>query len=359
MDAGYDDKYQFSDLVKLLRIARISHGIRFEPVDKPDEPIDLGPFTPSILADEECDDQDNSQAATSKVIARGSKMSRTSNEGEPLKWSDRHFLMLKIKYPATDENEPKDGYLIYMKSTLTGDEPVEVRQFKNVESEFPHNPTADQFYDPVRFDAYVQLGYHIANQIGPPGEKFDQRQLSTREFIERMVGEVGSIASEQPQDESQPPSPSPVNKPLTPEERSIIEDICARGASEDEHVRQQFEQMGVRLLQATPHLLKAHLTTKDPWLQKVLLQYFLDNAEAAFPHLCRAVRNNRNADLRVAALWFLKEYQNSNCGVDLDELREVISSAKRSKNPKVKATANRVLKSLSLNDKVRKPRRTK
>ena len=117
--------------------------------------------------------------------------------------------------------------------------------------------------------------------------------------------------------------------------------------------------MGVRLLQVTPQLLKAHLKTEDPWLQKVILQYFLDNAETAFPHLCKAVRSNRDADLRVAALWFLKEYQNSNCGVDLDELREVVSRAKRSKNPKVKATASRVLKSLSLNDKVRKPRRTK
>jgi hypothetical protein len=55
MDAGYDENYEFSDLANLIRIARVSHGISFEP----DEPIDLGQLTPSILAEENRDDQDS------------------------------------------------------------------------------------------------------------------------------------------------------------------------------------------------------------------------------------------------------------------------------------------------------------
>jgi hypothetical protein len=213
MDAGYDENYEFSDLTNLIRIARVSHGISFERVDKPDEPIDLGQLTPSILAEEKRDDQDSSETDIGKVIARGIRMSKTSPEGEPLKWSDRQFLVLKIKYPATDEHDPTEGYLIYMKSTMTGDEPLELRQFKKFEPQFPHNPTADQFYDPVRFDAYVELGYHIANQIGPLGDPSDPRQLCPPGFIDWMAGVHGSTASEQPQTKSQQPSPPPINKP--------------------------------------------------------------------------------------------------------------------------------------------------
>jgi hypothetical protein len=193
MDAGCDADYEFSDLSNVIRIARVSHGISFEPVDTADEPIDLASLMPSIPAEGNSDAPDGIPSHLRNVMDRNVGMFNTTPGEGKLRWSSRHFLVLRIKYPKTALQASSDGFLIYMKSTLTGDEPVELRQFKVLESEFPHNPTADQFYDPVRFDAYVELGHHIANQIGPqrdsPGEPLEEQRLSTDDFINTMVGE--------------------------------------------------------------------------------------------------------------------------------------------------------------------------
>jgi hypothetical protein len=182
----------------LIRIARISHGISFERVDKPGKAIDLGQLIPSALAEENRDDQNLTENEIRDVVAKAIRSSNASTDDDPLKWSEQHFLVLKIKYPATDEHDTTEGYLIYMKSTMTGDEQLELRQFKKFEPQFPHNPTADQFYDPVRFDAYVELGYHIANQIGPLGDTSDPRQLCPSDFIDWMAGTEESTASNRP-----------------------------------------------------------------------------------------------------------------------------------------------------------------
>ena len=41
--------------------------------------------------------------------------------------------------------------------------------------------------------SYVQLGYHIGQQIGPTGEQYDQPELPPRKFIEWMLD--GSAAA--------------------------------------------------------------------------------------------------------------------------------------------------------------------
>jgi hypothetical protein len=55
------------------------------------------------------------------------------------------------------------GYLLYIKSSLTGDENEYIRKYKAENPIFPHESTADQFFSEARFEAYRGLGYHIAN----------------------------------------------------------------------------------------------------------------------------------------------------------------------------------------------------
>jgi hypothetical protein len=53
-----------------------------------------------------------------------------------------------------------DGRLLYIKATLSGDEPVDVKNFAALHPAFPHDPTGNQFFDEDRFESYRALGYH-------------------------------------------------------------------------------------------------------------------------------------------------------------------------------------------------------
>jgi hypothetical protein len=64
-----------------------------------------------------------------------------------------------IKYPA-GEGETPQGTLIYIKATLFAGLPADVVGYGNENPEFPHESTADQFFDEAQFEAYRELGYH-------------------------------------------------------------------------------------------------------------------------------------------------------------------------------------------------------
>jgi len=53
------------------------------------------------------------------------------------------------------------GYLIYLKSSLTGDEETDVLQYASGHDTFPHETTADQFFAEDQFESYRQLGRHV------------------------------------------------------------------------------------------------------------------------------------------------------------------------------------------------------
>lgn len=57
------------------------------------------------------------------------------------------------------------GYLLYIKASMTGDEPTDVRQYKAQNREFPHESTGDQWYGESQFESYRKLGEHITMQV--------------------------------------------------------------------------------------------------------------------------------------------------------------------------------------------------
>jgi hypothetical protein len=72
--------------------------------------------------------------------------------------TDAHWAVGTIYY-GTDEK----GYLLYVKSSVTGDEPPYVRDYKRRSPAFPNESTADQFFDEAQFESYRALGYHAMN----------------------------------------------------------------------------------------------------------------------------------------------------------------------------------------------------
>jgi hypothetical protein len=83
--------------------------------------------------------------------------------------SRAHCAVGRILY----KNPSQEGYLIYLKSSLTGDEDSDILQYKAETPAFPHESTGDQFFDESQFESYRGLGEHIVTQVfggGPPIE---------------------------------------------------------------------------------------------------------------------------------------------------------------------------------------------
>jgi hypothetical protein len=72
-----------------------------------------------------------------------------------------HCAVGRIYYP---ERKPGEyGYLLYMKSSLTNDEPSDVLEYHASFPQFPHQTTGDQWFDESQFESYRRLGLHIAD----------------------------------------------------------------------------------------------------------------------------------------------------------------------------------------------------
>lgn len=75
-------------------------------------------------------------------------------------FSKKHYAMGKIFYGGGET-----GHLLYIKSSLTGDENVYISEYRSKNNDFPHESTGDQFFDEAQFEAYRALGYHIADKL--------------------------------------------------------------------------------------------------------------------------------------------------------------------------------------------------
>lgn len=121
-DAGCDEKMEFKDLGNAIRKIRIDLGIDIE--------MNLDRLRPR---------------------------SRTGQGGG-------HYAIGTIYYSRVDAGMP-DGILIYVKPSLTGDEPVDILEYAARHRHFPHEPTADQFFDESQFESYRRLGEHMIEEV--------------------------------------------------------------------------------------------------------------------------------------------------------------------------------------------------
>lgn len=121
-DAEADPKLTFGGLAALIRYARIDLGIEIDI-----QPDDL----------------------------------RLDHEGE----SRQHCTLGFIRYPATDTSPSEVGFLLYIKSSITGDEDELIAEYRGASPSFPHESTADQSFGERQFEAYRDLGYHICSGL--------------------------------------------------------------------------------------------------------------------------------------------------------------------------------------------------
>jgi hypothetical protein len=120
-DSGCDPNFDFADLANLIRKCWTDFGVRIQ--------LDTAPIK-----------------KTTAGLSR---------------W---HCAIGKIRYDDVDENE-EPGTLVYVKSSMTGDEPPDLQQYARRDPSFPHQTTGDQFFDETQFESYRALGYHIVCDV--------------------------------------------------------------------------------------------------------------------------------------------------------------------------------------------------
>ncbi|HEX9562976.1 MAG TPA: hypothetical protein VF981_03365 [Gemmatimonadaceae bacterium] len=74
-------------------------------------------------------------------------------------YSRAHCAVGRIHYPDRPDQE---SFIIYLKNSLTGDEPEPVLNYQTKVPIFPHETTGDQFFTDAQFESYRALGEHIA-----------------------------------------------------------------------------------------------------------------------------------------------------------------------------------------------------
>jgi hypothetical protein len=78
----------------------------------------------------------------------------------PMRSGARAWALGRIHYA-----EGEDGVLLYVKARLTGDEGEVIKDYHRRHADFPHQTTADQFFDETQLEAYRALGDHIARSV--------------------------------------------------------------------------------------------------------------------------------------------------------------------------------------------------
>lgn len=107
---------------------------------------------------------------------------RTDSEG----LGRSHFGLSRIDYP-----DGTHGLLLYIKSSLTGNESEFLKKYRAENPDFPHQSTAQQLFSETQFEAYRALGEHIAQDLFR-SDLVDnwQSTLSVHEWFKRLAAQL-------------------------------------------------------------------------------------------------------------------------------------------------------------------------
>ena len=151
-DAEEDPEMSFGSLVTLERYARIDLSTR----------IGL-PWA---------DVRDATRKASAEVLQTGGLTFGSAARGP-------HCALGTIYYPRKKGDSDADctGLLLYIKSSITGDENDYVLDYKRRNSSFPHEATLDQLFTEEQFEVYRALGFHALHSAFKGVDKVAMKSL--------------------------------------------------------------------------------------------------------------------------------------------------------------------------------------
>ena len=71
------------------------------------------------------------------------------------------------------------GYILFLKPSLTGDEPTDILQYQKAQPDFPQESTMDQYFDEAQWESYRKLGELIGSVVfAAPGAEVSKGKPS-------------------------------------------------------------------------------------------------------------------------------------------------------------------------------------
>ena len=99
-----------------------------------------------------------------KINVDGIRPKASSTEQSRLRQDDKDESKCHCAVGTIEYKDAPSGTLLYLKSSLTGNEPTDVERYKALTPDFPHQSTGDQFFDESQFESYRSLGRHIVEE---------------------------------------------------------------------------------------------------------------------------------------------------------------------------------------------------
>lgn len=105
----------------------------------------------------------------------------------------------RISYHQADGGS-QEGVLLYLKPAVIGGENADLFNYYRLHPEFPHQTTADQWFDESQFDSYRSLGKHIAlgglkNAVS--SAKSAGAMADTKKFVQHMCASLNPLPPSQ------------------------------------------------------------------------------------------------------------------------------------------------------------------
>jgi hypothetical protein len=150
---GAEDRAQRGDLLgTLVLLARVDLGA---------EVVGMG--DPAVLS--------NAGVPASVLSQLGARENVLAQAGGLPK---KHAALLSVRYPAPPRptSDPwlnrRHTWVLYLKATLTGDEPADLLTYAALHPDFPDETTLNQFFDEPQWESYRKLGEHIGELLFVP-----------------------------------------------------------------------------------------------------------------------------------------------------------------------------------------------
>jgi hypothetical protein len=176
VDAEADPDFTFQGLSDLVRKTRLDFGaevafLTARQLDGIDEegtqsgsplPRDVRPYFGDFDALRR-----GRSVAEPVSTALGGPATRYTVENDRTRPSTAHAALARVRYRDGDA-DGRSSWLVYVKATLTGDEPQDVCHYHRANPDFPHEATLDQFFDEAQWESYRRLGQHIGSRVLTP-----------------------------------------------------------------------------------------------------------------------------------------------------------------------------------------------
>jgi hypothetical protein len=174
-DAGQDARFEFADFANLVRKARIDFNAEIQLVRRR---ADVSRDDPGVRFPMPCLEDlvhpnmldvigtpEDFPGSAGDAAGGGDEPAEAGPPGSGLARS--HALLARIHYLDNDSF----SWLLLIKPSLMGDEAADVVQYQRTHPMFPHEPTADQYFDEAQWESYRKLGEHIGAELfTPPAE---------------------------------------------------------------------------------------------------------------------------------------------------------------------------------------------